>query len=295
MIERWLVNLGLLLLIGGIVAFLSLRPQDEHGGAGGHEISNLRIGDFSQLRVEFPTKAPVVFEKIDGYWHIVKPYKARADQMSVQRILSIVAAVSQEKFPVEDLKRFGLDQPKVKLKMDNEEFIFGTYNPVSGEQYVAYQDAVYLVESAYSESAGVQVTEMIDKSPLKPTEKVAGFNFARLEQWEDIRLNVDLENGKWKASTDKAKPVADEMNEWLETTWIRSTATSVEPYTPDRKATYPSFEVKLEGGGKVHFDKLQESPELLLGRPDEGMIYHFAPDLGFAMLNPPLHIPREEE
>ncbi len=295
MIKRWLVNLGLLLLIGGIVAFLYLRPQDGHGGARPHEVSNLRIGDFSQLRVEFPTKAPVIFEKIDGYWHIVKPYKARADQMSVQRILSIVAAVSQEKFPAEDLERFGLDQPKVKLKMDNEEFIFGTYNPVSGEQYVAYQDAVYLVESAYSESAGVQVTEMIDKSPLKPTEKVAGFNFARLEQWEDIRLNVDLENGKWKASTDKAKPVADEMNEWLETTWIRSAATSVEPYTPNRNATYPSFEVKLEGGGKVHFDKLQESPELLLGRPDEGMIYHFAPDLGFAMLNPPLHIPREED
>ncbi|CAG0955690.1 hypothetical protein MTYP_00447 [Methylophilaceae bacterium] len=294
MIKRWLVNLGLLVLIGGIVAFLYWRPQPENDGPAVHEISALKLADFSRVSVEFPAKAPVVFEKIDGYWHIAQPYKTRADQMSVQRILSIVAATSQEKFPADDLARFGLDQPKLKVRLDDEEFLFGTYNPVSGEQYVTYKDAVYLVATTYSESAGVQVVEMIDKNPLKPTEKIAGFDFSRLEQWEDIRLNVDLVEGNWKASTDKAKPVQDEMNEWLEITWTQGAAKSVEPYTPDRNATYPSFEVKLQGGGKVHFDKLQESPELLLGRPDEGLIYHFAPDIGFAMLNPPLHIPKEE-
>lgn len=294
MIKRWLVNLGLLLLIAGIVTFLYLRPQPEQDGPAAHEISNLKLGDFSKVSIEFPAKAPVAFEKIDGYWHITQPYKARADQMSVQRILSIVAASSTEKFNTDDLAKFGLDQPKLKLKLDEKEFLFGTYNPVSGEQYLAFQGAVYLVDTIYSESAGTQVVEMIDKSPLKPTEKIAGFDFSRLEQWEEIRLNVDLADGKWKASAANAKPVQDEMNEWLEVTWKVSPAKSVEPYKPDRNATYPSFEIKLEGGGKVHFDKLQESPELLLARPDEGLIYHFAPDLGFAMLNPPLHIPKEE-
>lgn len=294
MIKRWLVNLGLLLLIAGIVAFLYLRPQPENNEQAVHEISQLKLGDFSKVSVEFPAKAPVTFEKIEGYWHLTKPYKTRADQLSVQRILSIVAATSKEKFATDDLEKFGLDQPKLKIRLDEEEFLFGTYNPVSGEQYVAYKDAVYLVPTTYSESAGVQVTELIDKAPLKPTEKIAGFDFSRLEQWEEIRLNVDLVEGRWKVSTEKAKPVQDEMNEWLDLTWIQSGAKSVEPYTPDRSATYPSFQVKLEGGGKVHFDKIQESPELLLGRPDEGLIYHFAPDMGFAMLNPPVHIPKED-
>lgn len=294
MIKRWLVNLGLLLLIAGIVAFLYLRPQPEVVGPTAHEISDLKLGDFSRLSIEFPAKAPVTFEKVDGYWHLTQPYKARADQPSVQRILSIVAAASTEKFPGDDLEKYGLDQPKLKLRLDDHEFLFGTYNPVSSEQYVAYQDAVYLLDPTYSESAGTQVLEMIDKKPLKPTEKIAGFDFSWLEQWEEIRLNVDLQDGKWKASAENAKPIQDEMNEWLEVTWIQSPAKSVEPYKPDYKTTYPSFEVKLEGGGKVHFDKIQESPELLLGRPDEGLIYHFAPDIGFAMLNPPVHIPKEE-
>jgi len=73
---------------------------------------------------------------------------------------------------------------------------------------------------------------------------------------------------------------------------VHNPAQSVEPYTPDRKATYPSFEVKLKDGSKVHFDKLQESPELQLGRPDEGVMYHFPQDVGFNMLNPPVGLPK---
>ena len=44
----------------------------------------------------------------------------------------------------------------------------------------------------------------------------------------------------------------------------------------------------------MHFDKLQEAPDLMLGRPDEGIIYRYANDIGFAMLNPPVNIPKEE-
>jgi hypothetical protein len=82
------------------------------------------------------------------------------------------------------------------------------------------------------------------------------------------------------------------MNEWFDTSWKHPSVTSVEPYTPDRKATYPSLEVKLADGKKVHFDKIQESPELLLARPDEGLIYHFPQDAGFVMLNPPINLPK---
>jgi hypothetical protein len=289
---RWLVNLVLLLLVAGIVSFLYLRPAPENKAQKSYELSALKLSDFSKLSVEFPAKAPVVFEKIDGYWHIAQPYKARADQRSIQRILSIVAATTTEKFPATDLVRFGLDHPVLKLKMNNEEFLFGTFNPVSGEQYVAYKDSVYLLSTTYSEAASIQVVELIDKNPLKPTEKIAGFDFGRLEQWEDIRLNVDLVDGKWKVSAANAKPHQNDMNEWLDTTWVHASATSVEPYTPDRKTTYPSFEVKLQDGSKVHFDKIQESPELLLGRPDEGMTYHFPQDIGFTMLNPPVNLPK---
>ena len=287
---RWLLNLALLALVAGIVAFLYLRPPPKEQGPKDYEISALKLGDFSKLSIEFPAKSPLQFEKVNGYWHMVQPYKARADQMSVQRVLSIVAATSAEKFPATDLARFGLDNPRLKLKLNNEEFQFGTFNPVSAEQYVAYKGAVYLLPSTYSDFASVQAVEFIDKTPFKPTEKIIGFDLSHLEQWESLRLNVDLIDGNWKISAPKAKPSQDDMNAWLEGGWIQASATSVEPYTPNRRASYPSFEVKLKDGSKVHFDKLQESPELLLGRPDEGITYHFPQDVGFTMLNPPINL-----
>ena len=82
----------------------------------------------------------------------------------------------------------------------------------------------------------------------------------------------------------------NEMNEWFDSYWRNISVLRVEPYTPDRKTTYPSFEVKLSDGNKVHLDKIQESPELLLGRPDEGMMYHVPPDIGFTLLNPPINL-----
>ncbi|MDO8961399.1 MAG: DUF4340 domain-containing protein [Methylophilus sp.] len=295
--KRWLLNLLLLTLVVGIALFLHFRPQDEVQSAKDFEVSALKMADFTNVKVEFPAQAPVAFEKVDGFWRMTAPYKSRADQMSVQRILSIIAARTKVKLPATDLTKYGLDNPLLKLKLTDagatHEFAFGTYNPVTEEQYVGFKDAVYLLPGSYSEAASTQPIELVDKRPLTVAEakQIVGLDLGRLEQWEEIRLNVDVDDqGKWQVSAPKAKPTQNEMNEWLEFSWKQSQATSVEFYTPDRKATYPSFELKLKNGKKVHFDKLQESPEYLLARPDEGIIYHFPNDVGFTMVNPPINL-----
>ena len=295
--KRWLLNLVLLAFVVGIATFLHLRKQDQTQTAADYEISTLKMGGFTAVKVEFPAQAPVAFEKVDGLWRMTAPYKSRADQMSVQRILSIIAAKTKTKLPATDLAKYGLDNPLLKLKLTDASathtFAFGTYNPVTEEQYVGFNDAVYLLPGNYSEAASTQAIELVDKRPLAPNEakQVAGMDLSRLEQWEEIRLNVDLDaQGKWLVSTPKAKPTQNELNEWLDFTWKQGQATSVEFYTPNRKATYPSFEVKLKDGKKIHFDKMQESPEYLLARADEGIIYHFPNDVGFSMTNPPINL-----
>jgi hypothetical protein len=294
--KRWLLNLIMLAVVAGLVTFLYMRPQANTNAPSRYEVSQLKLADFTAVKAEFPTKAPASFEKIDGFWRMTAPYKARADQMSVQRILAIIAAKSKEKFPASDLAKYGLDNPQLRLKLitaiGTEEFSFGTFNPVTEEQYVGYKDAVYLLSGSYSEAAGTQPIELIDKNPLTKNEakQISGFDFSRLEQWQEVRLNVDIADGKWKVNAPKAKPTQNEMNEWLDFSWKQAQAKQVELYTPDHKIIYPSFEVKLKDGKKVHFDKIQEAPDLLLGRPDEGVMYHFSNDVGFTMLNPPLNI-----
>ena len=47
----------------------------------------------------------------------------------------------------------------------------------------------------------------------------------------------------------------------------------------------------MADGTKVHFDRIQESPEVILGRPDEGLAYHYKADVGFNLMNPPINLP----
>ena len=287
--SRWLLNLALLLLVAGIVLFLYLRPETEQvASTSEYPVSEVAPAGITKISIEFLAKAPVVLEQDQGNWFLTEPYMARAGKQIVYSILSILNARSPDKFAADDLARYGLDAPMLRLRLDAEEIAFGTYNPVSGLQYIAYKNAVYMITNRYSELAATQVVEMIDKNPLGPIEHIAGFDFSRLEQWEPTGLRLDQEQGKWQVSIAAAKPKQAELNEWLDEIWKLSPATSVEPYQPDVKTVYPSFEVKLANGKRVHFDKLQESPELLLGRPDEGLLYHFPMDQGFSMLNPPI-------
>ena len=294
--NRWLLNLVMLALVAGLVAFLYLRPKANIDVPSQHEVSTLKLADFTAVKAEFSAKVPTSFEKIDGLWRMTSPYKTRADQISVQRILAIIAAKSSEKFPNTDLAKFGLDKPQLKLKLTkatgDEVFNFGTFNSVTEEQYVGYKDAVYLLSGGYAEAAATQPIELIEKTPLTKNEakQIAGFNFSRLEQWQANALNVDVADGQWKTNEPKAKITQNEMNEWLDFSWKQAQAKQVELYTPDHKITYPSLEVKLKDGKKVHFDKISEAPDLLLGRPDEGIMYHFSNDVGFGMVNPPLNL-----
>ena len=293
--KRWLLNLVMLAVVAGLVAFLYLRPKGNNNAPSQYEVSSLKLADFTAVKAEFSAKVPTSFEKVDGLWRMTSPYKTRADQMSVQRILAIIAAKSSEKFSNTDLAKFGLDKPQLKLKFTkatgDEVFSFGTFNSVTEEQYVGYKDAVYLLTGSYAEAATTQAIELIQKTPLAKNEakQITGFNFAGLEQWQANALNVDVADGKWKTNEPKAKITQNEMNEWLDFSWKQAQAKQVELYVPDHKITYPSFEVKLKDGKKVHFDKISEAPDLLIGRPDEGIIYHFSNDIGFSMLNPPLN------
>lgn len=298
--KRWLLNLILLGLVAALVAFLYLRPKTEVTQENAVELTTFKLADFSGISIEHPTKAAVTLAKVDNFWRVTAPYKTRADKDTAARIISIIAAKSKEKVAVTansaDLEKFGLNNPRLKLKLiraDNTfaQFDFGAHNPVTDEQYVLHDNAVYLIASVYEEMASTQPIELIDKNPLKPTEKVAGFDFSKLEQWADSKLNVDFVSGQWKVSIVEAKPQQNELAEWLEFSWLKNPASSVDFYPVSSRETYPSFEVKMADGTKVHFDKIQESPNLLLGRPDEGLIYNYPPDVGFTMLNPPINLP----
>ena len=284
---RWLLNLGLLLLVAGLALALYLMPsKPTDSGPQKIALSTINPATIRKIRIEFPAKVAVALEQRDGYWYLVEPYKARASQELATHLVSILAATSVERLPGDDLTRYDLHQPALRLKLDNEELLFGTHNPLNSEQYVAYRGAVYLLPSIYGEAASTQLVEMLDKHLVSPKEEIVGFDFSGLEQWAATGLSLQRNNDQWEVSIGAAKPVQKEINAWFDENWKNLTATSVETHNAVEKTPWPSFVIKLKNGKNVRVAKLRESPELQLYRPDEGLLYHFPQDVGFVILNP---------
>ena len=295
--SRWLTNIGLLIIVL-ITLFYSLTIfQKEPVESSKFELTKFKLSDFNELKIDFPSKISTHFKIIDNHWKMISPYKARADELYVYRILSILATSSLEKLSAADLSKYGLDQPKLKITFLggslNEVILFGTYNPINEDQYVLYKNNVFLINGGYSETASYMPVELIEKNPIAKSEKIKSFDFSRLEQWQDSRLKLNYNNNIWSVKGKNLSIIQADANEWYEMTWQNIPAKSVKPYKMDERLGYKSFDITLNNNQKLTFYRIQESPELLLFRKDEGLLYHFAGDLGFTMLNP--HVQQQEE
>ena len=296
--SRWLTNI-ILLVIVLITLILSWTIfQKEPIESTKFELTQFKLSDFDEVKIDFPSKISTHFKIIDNHWRMLSPFKARADELYVYRILSILATSSLEKLSADDLSKYGLDQPNLKITFladeHNEVILFGTYNPINEDQYVLYRDNVFLVSGGFSETASFMPVELIDKNPIAKYEIIKSFDFSRLEQWQDSHLKLNFNSNKvWSVEGKNISVIQAEANEWYEMTWMNIPAKSVEPYKIDQRVGYKSFDILLKNNKKLNFYRIQESPELLLFREDEGLLYHFPSDLGFTMLNP--HVQQKKE
>ncbi len=288
--NKWLINIILLVMVLSISLFLFLKPT-KIKQTKQFSISTFNLSDFDSIKIDFPSRASVILKKSSESWDMIEPVKGRADQFSVQKIISIVATSSSEKLPSNDLAKYGLDKPTMKLKLihkgQEEEFIFGTYNSVTEDQYLLYKENVYLISGSYSEAAATQPIELIDKLPLSKSEEIKYFDFSRLEQWQSKRLKVTRNNNEWSAN-EGSQFKQNEMAEWFDMTWVKNPAKSVEKSSIELRVPYKSFDIHKIDGKKITFLRLQESPETKLYRVDEGLLYNFGSDIGFTMMNPPI-------
>ena len=289
MFKRWLLLIILFLVVLSIAIFAFLADNKKEI-FDGYEVSNYRLSDFEEVLVDFPSKAATSFKKINNYWYQTKPFQTRADQKSVLKLLSILAAKSNEKLDSLQLEKYGLDKPVMKMTFVNQNdrkvFAFGSYNPVTEQQYVLFENNIFILDSIYSEIASYAPVELIDKKPLAAFEKIKRFDFSRLEQWQENFLQLINTDGKWIAEGKKINSDSSNLAEWFLETWNSTFAKSVEPYKLDARIGYKSFDIFLEDNKKITFYRIQESPEMLLYRNDEGLLYHFPQDIGFTMLNP---------
>jgi hypothetical protein len=271
------LNLIMLLTIMGLMVFIYLKPHSQDVQE--YSISSASVDAAQDLRI-IRQQEEIFLKHLDNRWHLIKPVQIRADEKKVREILQILAATSNQYFPLVDLGRFGLDRPDVQMYINDEYFGFGGFSPTTHQQYVATNDQVYLLSLRYMLALPPSASELIDKQLLGPGEIPVKFELKH--------FTIESQNGSWHITRQDSDQILDEktMKHWLEL-WQTVHA---EKITLERASGLDSggnfIEISLHDGQALNLKVLSNEIELLLLRADNGVGYHFSADVGRQLLDP---------
>jgi hypothetical protein len=274
--SRLLHNLILALVVAGVALFLIFKP--EKAGPQKYRLSKLQASTVTRLSLAPTNREPIVLEKSGDTWRMTSPFAARADDQRVAATLDLLQAQSESRLPANDLAKFELDKPFVRLRANDQEFVFGGRQPVTNELYVATGGYVYLVPATFLIDLGRGADEFASKSLLGADETIAGFVLPG--------LTLSLKDGKWQRTPDTGALSADDINRFADE-WRLAIATSVNKASATKPAE--GLQLILASGKTLDLAIIAREPELVLRREDEGLEYHFPRDVGERLLKPAAH------
>lgn len=145
LMRRRFFNLGLLILVGGLVALAWFEPGREHPGVIPLwlKASPTRIEHIEAWR---PDRETLAFVRRDGHWWMTAPSSGLANPILLNQLLQEVATHCPLQYPVAglDLKALHLDPPQLRLRLDDQEIYFGATTPTDGLRYLQAGAIVYL-------------------------------------------------------------------------------------------------------------------------------------------------------
>lgn len=271
----WLINLLLLALVAALAAYaLYGGGKDE---AAGHPLTSVAASVVKRIVIE-PRDGQVIELHKDGdEWLVTRPLRARANLTQVERMLDLLAVRGSDRMPAEDLQRFDLDRPALRVHFDDTVIAFGTTNPLSQQQYVLADDSVFMIGSHHRSVIPDRVERVLTHSLLRKDEKPVAFE---MPGFKVVRMD-----GKWTLDPPQASTVSqDDFNRWVDD-WRYASSLLTQPTSG--KAPAHIINLKLEDGRTLQIGVLQQEPELILTRADEKLTFYFSQDTRQRLLSGP--------
>lgn len=272
------LNLIMFATVASLVVFLYFRPQSQDIPE--YSISSRPVETVQNLRIIRQQKE-IVLEQLDNRWRMIEPVQACADEKKIREILEILTASSHRRFPLTDLERFGLDQPNVRLYINDEYFGFGGFAPITYQQYVATGDDIYLISPRYALTLPVSASDLINPRLLASHQIPVKFEMSR--------LTVEFKNENWSSRVqDSDKALNGEAIEHWVRLWQMALAQEI-TLNHELGADFTEtdrIKISLQDTQEINLKVLQNESEIVLVRVNEGIGYHFPVDTGRQLIDP---------
>jgi hypothetical protein len=276
--QRWLLNAGLVVVIG-LLAWLAMHRAGQDKDVAGPPLTTLAAEKISQLRIERPDHPAIALEKTGTEWTLTSPVRSRANPFNVESLLRILTAPGETRFPAggQDLAKFGLDQPQSRVRYGDAEIAFGSLHPLNNRIYVLHNNEIVLIPAHYLSSAVYPYTNFIDSRLFEERRKITAIKLPD--------FTLAQQDGAWRKQPPDNQLTSDRLNEFA-AEWQNARALGVEKYSGreilDRIEISSARDDKTE---KLVLGILAYKPDFVLYRRDENLEYHFTEDTGKRLLN----------
>lgn len=268
--RRWVLNLTLAALAGGLLLVLLWRPGQPPAPP---PLTGLAANEIIHVVVRQPRQADIELARDQGRWRLVKPVAARVNARVLDQLLRLPAApVLARPGEAAGLAGFGLDPPRARVLVNHEEIEIGALHPVKGQIYVRHGGRVALVPATHAAAATYPWTRLLDHRLLGEGEVLVAL------QLPGFRLA--LHNGTWQRQPADRALSGDRINGFVQE-WQQATALAVDPM--NRKPALARITLTVreqERERPLVLEVVSYQPEFVLRRHDEGLEYHFPEDVG---------------
>ncbi len=271
------LNWIMVVTIAVLMVFLYFRPQAQD--AAGYAISDHPAEAVQYLRI-VRHQQEIALERSAGYWWMTQPVRILADDQKVQAMLQILQARSEQQLPADDLKRFGLAEPNVKLYLNDQYIGFGGFTPITHQQYVATGNHVYTVSPRYGLALPAMAADLMDLRLLPPDAVPVQLV---LPQW-----TVAFQHDRWNITSPPNQTMDDAMPERWVHQWRIARAIEVTLDDPRTGGFVKNGEIKiaLQDGLTIEFEILQNGLSMVLWQPDKGIGYQLPAETAQQLLDP---------
>ena len=263
---RTLVNLALVALAIGLGALVILRPGEAPVPV--LRVSELNPAEVSTLRFEPRSGAAMLARRVGSGWRLEAPLELRGNPIRLASLTTVARATSTAGFRAagNDPSQYGLDPPRARLWLDEHEFSFGDTESLDRRRYVMHDGQVHLVQDSYFQHLSADPANFVHPAPVRPGATILGISVGG--------SSLEYRHGRW-SSTGPGRIVGAERAGEIAAAWSAASAIRTMPYDPGLAWAESVRLVIGDRSEPLELGIARSEFELILGRADAGVQYHF--------------------
>ena len=263
--QTW-INIGLLSLISILTLYLTLLgPENETEK---QTVSSLDKNAINRIEIIRRDLDDFVFEKKGQDWFMQAPLTIKTNIARINAMLRLLEAESYAQLEptTNPLDLFQLDKPKIIMKLNDHEFLFGNTDAIDQRRYVFFNNKIHLTNDFLYQQLTTNAAFFADTRLLPENMEIESIQFPANklnklgDEWQ-LETLIDIKPTELKRI----------VNSWKQAVAI-SASFYAEPETDS------NITISSSNGSKINFAIVKTEPHLVLGRKDIGIQYHMGSD-----------------